>query len=70
MVLGFPIENPEEQVFNSVVFPSALNNTLTTQYNTGSSGPNVPNLTPDFVLKDRSTTSLLVIEAFTSTRAR
>jgi hypothetical protein len=51
MAFGFSIENPEQQVSNSVVFPSALNNTLTTQYNTGSSGLNVPNLTPDFVVK-------------------
>jgi hypothetical protein len=48
---GFSIENPEQQVSNSVLFPSALSNTLTTQYNAGSSGLNVPNMTPDFVLK-------------------
>jgi hypothetical protein len=51
MAFGFSIENPEQQVSNSVVFPSALSNTLTTQYNAGSSGLNVPNMTPDFVLK-------------------
>jgi hypothetical protein len=51
MAFGFSVENPEQQVSNSVVFPSALNNTLTTQYNTGGSGLNVPNMTPDFVLK-------------------
>ena len=66
MAFGFSIENPEQQVSNSVVFPSALSNTLTTQYNTGTSGLNVPNMTPDFVLRDRSTTSFLVIERFTS----
>ncbi len=48
---GFSFENPEQQVSNSVVFPSALSNTLSTQYNTGTSGLNVPNMTPDFVLK-------------------
>ena len=51
MAFGFSVENPEQQVSNSVVFPSALSNTLTTQYNTGGSGLNVPNMTPDFVLK-------------------
>ena len=51
VTLGFSMENPEQQVSNSVVFPSALSSVLTTQYNTGTSGLNVPNLTPDFVLK-------------------
>ena len=51
MAFGFSVENPEQQVSNSVVFPSALSNTLVTQYNTGTSGLNVPNMTPDFVLK-------------------
>jgi hypothetical protein len=51
MAFGFSVENPEQQVSNSVVFPSALSNTLATQYNTGTSGLNVPNITPDFVLK-------------------
>jgi hypothetical protein len=51
MAFGFSVENPEQQVSNSVVFPSALSSTLTTQYNTGTSGLNVPNMTPDFVLK-------------------
>ena len=48
---GFSLENPEQQVSNSVVFPSALSSTLGTQYNTGTSGLNVPNMTPDFVIK-------------------
>jgi hypothetical protein len=51
MAFGFSVENPEQQVSNSVVFPTALSGTLTTQYNNGSSGLNVPNMTPDFVLK-------------------
>jgi hypothetical protein len=51
IAFGLSIENPEQQVSNSVLFPSALSNTLTTQYNAGSSGLNVPNMTPDFVLK-------------------
>lgn len=51
MTVGFSIENPEQQVSNSVIFPSALDTTLTSQYNTATSGLNVPNLTPDFVLK-------------------
>lgn len=51
MAFGFSVENPEQQVSNSVVFPSSLSNILTTQYNTGTSGLNVPNMTPDFVLK-------------------
>jgi hypothetical protein len=51
MAFGFSVENPEQQVSNSVVFPTALSSTLTTQYNTGGSGLNVPNMTPDFVLK-------------------
>lgn len=51
MAFGFSVENPEQQVSNSVVFPSALSSTLATQYNTGTSGLNVPNMTPDFVLK-------------------
>lgn len=51
MAFGFSIENPEQQVSNTVVFPSALSNTLMTQYNTGSTGLNIPNMTPDFVLK-------------------
>ncbi|HEX8798900.1 MAG TPA: hypothetical protein VF772_09815, partial [Terriglobales bacterium] len=49
--LGFSMENPEQQVSNTVVFPSSLINILSTQYNTGGSGLNVPNMTPDFVLK-------------------
>lgn len=51
IAFGFSLENPEQQVSSSVVFPSALSSTLTTQYNTGTSGLNVPNMTPDFVLK-------------------
>ena len=51
IAFGFSLENPEQQVSNSVVFPSALSSTLATQYNTGTSGLNVPNMTPDFVLK-------------------
>jgi hypothetical protein len=51
MTVGISIENPEQQVSNSVIFPSALNTTLTSQYNTATSGLNVPNLAPDFVLK-------------------
>jgi hypothetical protein len=51
MAFGFSVENPEQQVSNSVVFPNALSSTLTTQYNNGGSGLNVPNMTPDFVLK-------------------
>ena len=34
-----------------MVFPTALVDQVTTQYNNGSSGLNVPNMTPDFVLK-------------------
>jgi hypothetical protein len=48
---GFSIENPEQQVGSVVVFPSAITSTLTNQYNTGSNGLSVPNLTPDFVFK-------------------
>jgi hypothetical protein len=48
---GFSAENPEQQVGNNVVFPSALSNILTTQYNTGGEELNVPNMTPDFVVK-------------------
>lgn len=48
---GFPVENPEQQVGNNVVFPSALNSIVSTQYNTGSQELRVPNMTPDFVLK-------------------
>jgi len=51
MAFGFSVENPEQQVSNSVVFPTALSGTLATQYNNGGSGLNVPNMTPDFVLK-------------------
>jgi len=51
VAFGFSVENPEQQVSDSVVFPSALSPTLVTQYNTGGSGLNVPNMTPDFVLK-------------------
>lgn len=51
MAFGFSVENPEQQVGNSVVFPSALGSTLSNQYNAGTSGLNVPNMTPDFVLK-------------------
>lgn len=51
VAFGFSVENPEQQVSNSVTFPSALSNILLTQYNTGTSGLNVPNMTPDFVLK-------------------
>lgn len=48
---GFSVENPEQQVGNNVVFPSALNSIVSTQYNTGSQELRVPNMTPDFVLK-------------------
>lgn len=48
---GFSVENPEQQVGNNVVFPSALNSIVGTQYNTGSQELRVPNMTPDFVLK-------------------
>jgi hypothetical protein len=48
---GFSLENPEQQVGNNVVFSSALNAILTTQYNTGSNELKVPNMTPDFVFK-------------------
>jgi hypothetical protein len=51
MAFGFSVENPEQQVSNSAVFPTALSSTLATQYNNGGSGLNVPNMTPDFVLK-------------------
>jgi hypothetical protein len=48
---GFSAENPEQQVGNNVVFPSALSSILTTQYNTGGNELSVPNMTPDFVVK-------------------
>lgn len=48
---GFSAENPEQQVGNNVVFPSALSGILPTQYNTGSNELSVPNMTPDFVVK-------------------
>ncbi len=48
---GFSAENPEQQVGNNVVFPSALSTILTTQYNTGGNELSVPNMTPDFVVK-------------------
>ena len=48
---GFSAENPEQQVGNSVVFPSALSGILPTQYNTGANELSVPNMTPDFVFK-------------------
>ena len=48
---GFSAENPEQQVGNNVVFPSALSGILPTQYNTGSNELSVPNVTPDFVVK-------------------
>jgi hypothetical protein len=48
---GFSIENPEQQVGSSVVFPAALAPTLNTQYNVGTNELEVPNMTPDFVLK-------------------
>jgi hypothetical protein len=51
VALGFSMENPEQQVSNTVAFPSVLSNVLSTQYNTGTSGLNVPNMTPDFLLK-------------------
>jgi hypothetical protein len=51
VAFGFSVENAEQQVNNTVVFPSALTSTLNTQYNTGTNGLNVPNMTPDFVFK-------------------
>jgi hypothetical protein len=51
MAFGFSAENPEQQVGNNVVFPSALSGILTTQYNTGGNELSVPNMTPDFVVK-------------------
>jgi len=49
--LGWSVENPEQQVGDSVVFPTALTSTLSNQYNTGSNQLGVPNMTPDFVFK-------------------
>ena len=53
--LGFSIENPEQQVGNGnasgVIFPAALASTLNTQYNVGTNQLEVPNMTPDFVVK-------------------
>ena len=51
MSFGFSAENPEQQVGSSVVFPSALTATLSTQYNVGSNGLKVPNALPDFLVK-------------------
>ncbi len=51
VAFGFSIENPEQQVSNSVVFPSSLSSTLNTQYNIGNSVLSVPNMTPDFLFK-------------------
>ncbi len=48
---GFSVENPEQQVGGNVVFPSALESTLNSQYNTGTNQLLVPNMTPDFVFK-------------------
>ena len=48
---GFSLENPEQQVGNNVVYPSALSSILITQYNTGANELKVPNMTPDFVFK-------------------
>jgi len=44
-------ENPEQQVGNNVVFPTALSSTLNNQYNTGSNELKVPNVAPDLVVK-------------------
>jgi hypothetical protein len=51
VAFGFSMENPEQQVYSSVVFPSALASTLNTQYNIGNSVLSVPNMTPDFIFK-------------------
>ena len=48
---GLSVENPEQQVGDNVVFPSALASTLSSQYNTGTNQLLVPNMTPDFVFK-------------------
>lgn len=48
---GFSLENPEQQVGNTVTFPSALQSTLSGQYNTGLNELEVPNASPDFVFK-------------------
>jgi hypothetical protein len=48
---GFSAENPEQQVGNSVAFPVALAPTLSSQYNVGTNGLDVPNTAPDFIVK-------------------
>ena len=51
VTFGFSMENPEQQVYSTVVFPSSLSSILNTQYNIGNSVLSVPNATPDFVFK-------------------
>jgi len=52
---AFSIENPEQQIgdgiASGVIFPAALTSTLNTQYNVGTNELEVPNATPDFVVK-------------------
>lgn len=45
------IENPEQQTGKLVKFPAALNQILSTQYNTGQAELKTPNVAPDFIFK-------------------
>lgn len=45
------VENPEQQVGGVVLFPAALSNVLSSQYNTGKGELRTPNLGPDTVAK-------------------
>jgi hypothetical protein len=56
---AFSVENPEQQVGGGVVFPTLLTSTLDDQYNVGSNELRVPNMTPDFILRDHSTVKLV-----------
>ncbi len=48
---GFAISNPEQYVGGAVTYPALLNSALSSQFSTGGSNSNAPNLTPDFIAK-------------------
>jgi hypothetical protein len=48
---GFALANPEQYVGNAVTYPTLLSSALSSQFSTGSSNSNAPNLTPDIIAK-------------------
>ena len=48
---GVAVSNPEQYVGNAVTYPTLLSSALSSQFSTGGSNANAPNLTPDVIAK-------------------